>query len=183
MAASWQGNPCLMTRQRPGYRKLDPVFVLEVRDKDGNTLERYDKPTTDRVFDPAPVYMLNNVLSDPSPRPVAFGSYADYLVLPDRPVAAKTGTTNDYKDDWTLGFTPQLVVGVWTGNSDDHPMASSSGSLGAAPIWHAIMVKAMTGQPVETWQEPPGIQHATVCVPVRACCQPLTARRRLTKSS
>ena len=159
------GQPVPDDEKRPGYRDLDPVFVLEVRDKDGNTLERYDKPTTERVFDPAPVYMLNNVLSDPSPRPIAFGSYADYLVLPDRPVAAKTGTTNDYKDDWTLGYTPQLVIGVWTGNSDDHPMAQSTGSLGAAPIWHAIMVKAMAGQPVETWQEPPGIQHATVCVP------------------
>jgi membrane peptidoglycan carboxypeptidase len=159
------GQPVPDEEQRPGYRKVDPVFVLEVRDKDGNTLERYEQPTMDRAFDPAPVYMLNNVLSDPSPRPVAFGTYAQYLTLPDRPVAAKTGTTNNFVDDWTIGYTPQLAVGVWTGNSDNKPMKDSSGSLGAAPIWHAVMQKGMEGLPVQGWKEPPGIQHVQVCVP------------------
>ena len=85
--------------------------------------------------------------------------------MPDRPLAAKTGTTNNFVDDWTLGYTPQLAVGVWTGNSDNKPMKDSSGSLGAAPILHAIMSKAMEGQPVQGWQEPPGLQHVAVCVP------------------
>jgi membrane peptidoglycan carboxypeptidase len=151
--------------QRPGYRKLDPVYILEVRDKDGQTLQRYDQPAVDRVFEPAPVYMLNNVLSDTTPRPVAFGGFAQYLMLPDRPVAAKTGTTNNFGDDWTLGYTPQLAVGVWVGNSDNKPMKESSGSLGAAPIWHAVMQKGMEGLPVQGWQEPPGLQHLKVCVP------------------
>lgn len=159
------GQPVLPDQQRPGYRQLEPVYILQVNDKDGNTVEQYRQPATARVADPAPVYMLNNVLSDPSPRPVAFGTFAQYLVLADRPVAAKTGTTNGYVDDWTLGYTPQLVVGVWTGNSNSKPMSDSSGSLGAAPIWHAIMQKAMEGQPVQRWQEPPGIQHVKVCVP------------------
>ncbi|HEX9117031.1 MAG TPA: transglycosylase domain-containing protein [Anaerolineae bacterium] len=159
------GQPVPESDQRPGYRKLDPVFILEVRDKDDNTVERYEKPSTERVFDPAPVYILNNVLSDTAPRPVAFGSYAKYLQLADRPVAAKTGTTNNFVDDWTLGYTPQLAIGVWTGNSDNTPMSESSGSLGAAPIWHAVMQKAMEGKPVQGWTEPPGIQHVQVCVP------------------
>jgi membrane peptidoglycan carboxypeptidase len=159
------GRPIVDERQRTGYRKLDPVFILQVRDKDGKVLEQYDRPVTERVVDPAPAYMLNHVMSDTAPRPAAFGTFAQYLELPGRPMAAKTGTTNNFNDDWTLGYTPQLAVGVWTGNADNKPMKDSSGSLGAAPIFHAVIKKAMEGQPVERWTEPPGLQHARVCVP------------------
>jgi membrane peptidoglycan carboxypeptidase len=159
------GQPVASENERPGYRSVDPVFILQVKDKDGNVIDQYQHPTTEKVADPAPVYMLNNVLSDPSPRPVAFGGFAQYLEIPGRPVAAKTGTTNDYMDDWTLGYTPQVVVGVWTGNSNGKKMKDSTGSLGASPIWHQIMLKAVEGLPVEGWQEPPGIEHVRVCVP------------------
>jgi membrane peptidoglycan carboxypeptidase len=152
-------------KQRPGYRKLDPVSVLKVTDKDGNVLYEYRQPDTERVVDPAPMYMLNNVLSDPSPRPVAFGSYGSYLVLPDRPVAAKTGTTNSWVDAWTVGYTPQLAVGVWTGNSDNKPMKLADGSITAAPIFQRVLAKGMEGLPVQGWQEPPGLVRARVCVP------------------
>jgi membrane peptidoglycan carboxypeptidase len=159
------GQPVPLERQRPGYRKLDPVFILRVQDKDGKVLEEYRQPATDQVVEPALAYMMNNVLSDPSPRPAAFGPAANYLVLPDRPVAAKTGTTNQWVDGWTLGYTPQLAVGVWTGNSDNKPMKSSDGSLTAGPIFNAVLKKGMEGLPVQRWQEPPGLEHATVCVP------------------
>jgi len=159
------GQPIPPDLQRPGYRKLDPVVILKVEDKDGKLLDEYKVPSAERVVQPAANYMLNNVLSDPSPRPVAFGSYAKYLVLPDRPVAAKTGTTNEWKDAWTMGFTPQLAVGIWTGNSDNKPMKLADGSITAAPIFNKVLAKGMEGLPVQGWDMPPGIKKVRVCVP------------------
>ncbi len=159
------GQPVPADEQRPGYRKLNPVFVLKVEDKDGKSWEEYTTPSTERVVDPAPMYLLNNVLSDPTPRPAAFGSYASYLVLPDRPVAAKTGTTNLWMDAWTVGYTPQLAVGVWTGNSDNTPMKLADGSITAAPIFNRVLAKGVEDLPVQGWEEPAGIQKARVCVP------------------
>lgn len=159
------GQPVPAEEQRPGYRKLNPVFILKVENKDGKRLEEYTTPSTERVVDPAPMYLLNNVLSDPTPRPAAFGSYANYLVLPDRPVAAKTGTTNLWMDAWTVGYTPQLAVGVWTGNSDNTPMKLADGSITAAPIFNRVLAKGVEGSPAQGWEEPPGIQKARVCVP------------------
>lgn len=159
------GQPVAPEELRPGYRKLDPVYILQVQDKDGKILEQYKQPEVDRVVDPAVNYMLNNVLSDPAPRAVAFGATGQYLVLPDRPVAAKTGTTNNWVDAWTLGYTPQLAVGVWTGNSDNKPMKLSDGSITAAPIFNAVLKKGTAGLPAQGWKEPPGLQHVRVCVP------------------
>ncbi len=159
------GQPVSAERQRPGYRKLDPVFVLKVENKDGKVLQEFTEPATERVVDPAPMYLLNHVLSDPAPRPAAFGSYGAYLVLPDRPVAAKTGTTNLWMDAWTVGYTPQLAVGIWTGNSDNTPMKLADGSITAAPIFNRVLAKGVEGLPVQGWEEPPGIQRARVCVP------------------
>lgn len=159
------GQPIPPTEHRPGYRKLDPVFILRVTDKDGKVLDEYRQPATERVVAEGPMYLLNNVLSDPSPRPVAFGSYANYLTLPNRPVAAKTGTTNSWVDAWTVGYTPQLAVGVWTGNSDSTPMKLADGSITAAPIFSRVLAKGMEGLPVQGWPEPPGIERARVCVP------------------
>ena len=152
-------------RQRPGYRKLDPVFILQVQDKDGATIEQFTQPAMQRVVDPAPNYMLVNVLTDPNPRSGVFGATAQYLVLPDRLVGAKTGTTNNFYDGWTLGFTPQLAVGVWTGNSDNKPMHLSDGSITAAPIFNATLKKGMEGLPAQGWQQPPGLERVLVCLP------------------
>jgi membrane peptidoglycan carboxypeptidase len=159
------GKPVPTDMQRPGYRKLDPVYVLKVEDKDGNVLEEYTSPATERVVDPAAQYMLNNVLSDASPRPVAFGATGQFLTLPDRPVAAKTGTTNLWVDAWTVGYTPQLAVGVWTGNSDNKPMKLSDGSITAAPIFQKVLAKGLEGKPVQGWEQPPGLDRARVCYP------------------
>lgn len=159
------GQPIPEELQRPGYRKLDPVFVLKVEDKDGKSLEEYRQPTTERVVEPAPMYLLNNVLSDNGPRPAAFGSYANYLTLPNRPVAAKTGTTNMWLDAWTMGYTPQLAVGVWTGNSDNKPMKLADGSITAAPIFHRVLAKGVEGLPAQGWEQPPGLVRVQVCVP------------------
>ncbi len=81
----------------------------------------------------------------------------------ERLAAAKTGTTNDYKDAWTVGFTPQLVTGVWVGNSDNTPMENTPGSKGAAPIWNAVMSYALRDEPMAGWAQPPGITQMEVC--------------------
>ncbi|MCD6291512.1 MAG: transglycosylase domain-containing protein [Anaerolineae bacterium] len=159
------GEPVPAIKQRPGYRTLDPVSVLLVRDKNGRILKEYREPHVKRIISPQLAYLMNDVLSDTKARLAAFGSFSKYLALEDRPVAAKTGTTNDYRDAWTIGYTPQLAVGVWVGNADNHPMKHVPGSLGAAPIFHQIMEDALKGKPVEKWQEPPGMVRVTVCVP------------------
>ena len=159
------GQPVPADLQRPGYRKLDPVTVLRVEDKDSQVLEEYTSPTVERVVEPGPAYLIDNVLSDPAPRAVAFGSYAQYLTLPNRPVAAKTGTTNSWLDAWTMGFTPQLAVGVWTGNSDNKPMKLADGSITAAPIFNKVLAKGVEGLPAQGWPVPPGITKARVCSP------------------
>lgn len=152
-------------QQRPGYRKLDPVTILKVEDKDGKVLDEYTQASTERVVDPAPMYLLNNVLSDNGPRLAAFGSYANYLTLPNRPVAAKTGTTNEWRDAWTMGYTPQIAVGVWTGNSDNTAMKLADGSLTAAPILSKVLAKAVAGLPAQGWPQPDGVVRVRVCTP------------------
>jgi membrane carboxypeptidase/penicillin-binding protein len=85
------------------------------------------------------------------------------LILPDRVVAAKTGTTQAWKDGWTMGYTPSLVAGVWTGNTNGSQMrAGADGVVTAGPIWHQFMLNALKDTPAETFPEPPGIQHIQV---------------------
>ncbi|GAB4557054.1 MAG: hypothetical protein Kow0047_01050 [Anaerolineae bacterium] len=159
------GEPVPALQQRPGYRTLDPVSILLVKDKNGRILKQYRQPQTEQIISPQLAYLLTDVLSDNKARLAAFGSYARYLTLEDRPVAAKTGTTNNFWDAWTIGYTPQFAVGVWVGNTDNKEMKQVPGSLGAAPIFHEVMKAAHEGLPVETWQEPPGMVRVTVCVP------------------
>ena len=158
-----KGEPVLPQDLRPGYRTLDPVAILEVKDREGNIVKEYEGPQEQRVISEQLGYLLDNVLSDPRPRPPAFGTFAQYLELPDRPIIAKTGTTNDFRDGWTLGASPQYAVGVWVGNADNTPMESTSGSVGASPIFHDIMAYLHKDKPVEKWEEPDGFVRRTVC--------------------
>ncbi|MCP4422759.1 MAG: hypothetical protein GY805_39625, partial [Chloroflexi bacterium] len=148
---------------QPGYRTLDPVAILRVEDRDGNVLYEYDQPQQREILTPQLAYIMNDMLSDRSTRCAAFGC-PNLLELPDnRPAAAKIGTTNDFRDGWTVGYTPQLVTGVWVGNSDNSPMQNVSGSTGAAPIWHALMSWALRDEPLDNWLRPSGIVQQPVC--------------------
>ncbi len=153
-------------QQRPGYRKLAPVAILQVVDRDGNVLYRYDHPDTERVADERFTYLITHILSDNNARAPMFGLNS-VLKLSDRPAAAKTGTTDDFRDNWTLGYTPQLAVGVWVGNAKGEPMGRVSGVAGAGPIWHDVMEYYHAGrqEPVIPFTEPPGLVWMTVCVP------------------
>jgi membrane peptidoglycan carboxypeptidase len=115
------------------------------------------------VLNPQHVYLITSILSDLDARRPAFGQSAALLSLPDRQSAAKTGTTNEYRDAWTIGYTPDLAVGVWVGNADYAPMQRVAGALGAAPIWHNVMARSLKDLPALPFSEPAGIQHLSVC--------------------
>jgi len=128
--------------------------VLELQDNTGKTLEKFEEQKTERVIDPNATRMLSSILSDNDARSSIFGE-TNYLTLPDRPVAAKTGTTNDYKDAWTMGYTPQIATGVWVGNNKGKEMKKGAdGSVVAAPIWQKFMRFATSKLSVETFTTP-----------------------------
>jgi len=158
------GQTALNTR--PGYRTLDPVSILRIDDRNGQRLYEFPAPQTQAVLSPELAYLINNVLSDSEARHAAFGR-GNPLELADRPAAAKTGTTNDFRDNWTVGYVPQLAVGVWVGNADNTPMKGVTGLTGAAPIWHAVMSYATQDRalPVEQWNPPTGVMTVKVCEP------------------
>lgn len=140
------------TFAREGIRH--PVTpIMSIEDKDGKVLDEY-KDSENRVMDEKVVRLLNNILSDDGARAYVFGSRSK-LTLPDRPVAAKTGTTNDYRDAWTLGYTPSLAAGVWVGNNDNSEMRrGAAGAVVAAPIWNEYMRAVLDGTVVETFKSP-----------------------------
>jgi membrane peptidoglycan carboxypeptidase len=156
---------------RPGFRGLDPVSVLRIEDRDGKVLWQYDERDPrgqsfqrQNVVNEGLAYLITDILSDNDARLPAFGP--DNALALSRPAAAKTGTTNDNRDAWTLGYTPFLVTGVWVGNNNNAPMSGDmSGSTAAAPIWHAIMEYAHNRDalPATGWQRPSTVQEALIC--------------------
>jgi hypothetical protein len=150
-------------RRRPGYRELDPSPFLRIQDRNEDVIWEYTAPAVQQVVDPKLNYMLVDILSDNQARLAAFG-YNNALELPDgRPAGAKTGSTNNFWDAWTIGFTPQLVTGVWVGNADNAPMNRVPGSRGAAPIWNQVMTTVLEDEPVAAFSRPPGIVEVAVC--------------------
>lgn len=134
---------------------LHPINpILKIEDKEGKIIEEYKDDGGKKVLEANIARMLNDILSDNAARTYIFGE-KNYLTLSSRPVAAKTGTTNDYHDAWTIGYTPSIVTGVWVGNSDNTAMKrGADGSVVAAPIWHEYMEKVLGDTPVETFKAP-----------------------------
>ncbi len=131
----------------------DITGILKIEDHQGNILEEYQENKR-VVLETNAARMINNILSDNSARSFVFGE-RNNLTLGDRVVAAKTGTTNDFKDAWTIGYTPSLIAGVWVGNNDNSEMGrGADGSVVAAPIWNEFMRKSLEGSPLETFKEP-----------------------------
>jgi len=129
------------------------VSILKIEDKDGKIIEKY-QPEKKKIFESQIARMMNSVLSDNTARAFVFGE-KNYLNLGDRPVGAKTGTTNDYHDAWTIGYTPSIVAGVWVGNSNNDEMTGAAdGSVLAAPIWHDFMSRVLGDTPIESFKEP-----------------------------
>ncbi len=144
--------------------KVPPVSILKIVDHSGNVVYQYTPPQGDQIISPEHSYLITSILSDNQARSWMFGTNS-VLNLPF-PVAAKTGTTNDFRDNWTLGYTPDLVTGVWVGNADYTPMVNTTGVSGAAPIWSQFMQMAVpyvTGGNPTWFKRPPGIVDKVIC--------------------
>jgi penicillin-binding protein 1C len=174
------------------YRR--PVYVREIRDSRDVVIPPADLPELAQVtevagtavpsdgevtVDPAVAFLVTEILADNGARTPAFG--ADNPLRLSRPAAAKTGTTTDYRDNWTVGYTRYLVAGVWAGNSDGSPMRSASGVTGAAPIWHDFMqgvldrpdllarLEAADGDAAWEFTPPAGVVRIADCPPGLTC--------------
>ncbi len=130
------------------------TMVLSVQDSSGKTLEAYQDQST-QVADPQSIRLINDVLSDAQARAPLFQASQNLTVFPGYDVALKTGTSNDYRDAWAMGYTPSLVVGVWAGNNNNAPMQRNGSSiLAAVPMWSQFMQAALPLVPNETFPRP-----------------------------
>src|SRR3989338_4931178 len=162
--------------------KKELVPILKVEDRNGNILEEYKDPNLvkkineginypsslliagERVLSSETAFLISHILLDNNARSQAFGP-SSFLVIPGKAVSVKTGTTDDKRDNWTIGFTPNFLAVVWVGNNDNSPMHPylTSGVTGAAPIWNKIMAEILSSQP-DLWpKQPPGIIGAQIC--------------------
>jgi len=124
---------------RGGVRK-EPVAILEIKDHNGKIIFKARPSAETKVLSREIAFIISHILSDNNARSDAFGLNS-YLNIPGKTVAVKTGTTNDKKDNWAVGFTKGITVGVWVGNNDNTVMDPrvTSGSTGASPIWYTLM--------------------------------------------
>ncbi|MBI4598980.1 transglycosylase domain-containing protein [Candidatus Uhrbacteria bacterium] len=151
-----------------------PVAILRVEDAQGNALEEWKPSEGTRALDANAARMITNVLSDNAARAYVFGMNS-LVQLGERPVAAKTGTTQKFKDAEIVGYTPSLVAGVWVGNTDGTVMAAGAdGSVVAAPIWNAFMRRALEGQPIEQFTPPEIPQRGKAVLDGRLAKQTVT---------
>jgi 1A family penicillin-binding protein len=149
-------------RHDPAYRQFDPVSILKVTNSAGKVLYDYRPPTPAEVVDPRLVYQITSILSDDRARAPTYGRDSP-LVLRDRPAAVKTGTTDEFRDSWVVGYTPDLVTGVWVGNTNNTPMRDVLGVAGAGQIWHTFMEAALDGAAATPFNPPSGLVQAEVC--------------------
>jgi penicillin-binding protein 1C len=138
-----------------------PPYGIQRIEKNGEVIQEYQVPEAKQVVEPDLVYLLTSILSDTEARVPEFGRNSP--LSPPYPAAAKTGTTNDFRDNWTMGFTTNLAVGVWVGNSDNSPMIDVSGVTGAGPIWRGVMDGSQQWYPAQAFPRPSGIIDQTVC--------------------
>ena len=145
-----------------GGRKMQPVSILKVEDMNGNTLFEHKQVDGPQVITPAEAFLINHVLSDNNARLLAFG--VNSLLNTGRPIAVKTGTTNDQRDNWTIGWSQEIMVGTWVGNNDNSPMKQvASGVTGASPIWRRIILAALDkGYGAPEWVVPEGVEQVQV---------------------
>lgn len=144
-----------------GY-KIEPAAILKVEDKDGHVLYEKQPVEGQKVMEPGEAFLINNILSDNNARLLAFG--ANSLLNTGKPIAVKTGTTNNMKDNWTIGWSQDVIVASWVGNNDGKEMSYvASGITGASPIWRRIINSALSlGYQAPDWQVPDDIEQIDV---------------------
>ena len=141
----------------------DVTIVKEVKDYQGKVLEKHVDFAGKKVVDEKDVWILSDILSDNNARSQAFGT-GSQLNIPKNKVAVKTGTSNDLKDNWTVGFTDEIAIGVWVGNNDGTAMNTrlASGLTGASPIWNRAMISFLKDHPHTEFVKPEGIVNEWV---------------------
>ncbi len=144
-----------------------PLYAIEsITDANGNPIEIPGRAAPAQVIQPQVAFLMANILSDDTARQPAFPPNGT-LTIPGIPVGAKTGTTNDARDLWTMGFTTNAVVGVWLGRPDNGPSTVTDGGYGsAAPLWNAVMRVAAqnAGYSVQNFPNPPGLVQTQICI-------------------
>ncbi len=143
--------------------RIDPYAIEKVTDDKGNVLYQHQTTSGERVLPTDVCFLISHILLDNNARIMEFGPYSK-LVVPGHTVSVKTGTTDNKRDNWTIGYTPSYVVGVWVGNNDNSPMnqAIASGITGAAPIWNDIMSQILKGKPDQPPQKPSDVIAVTI---------------------
>jgi len=162
-----------------GGQHTGPRFILTMSDSQGLPMSDPLEAAPTQVISPAAAFQITDMLSDNTTRTPAFGPNS--ALVTSRPAAAKTGTTSDFRDNWTVGYNRYLVVGVWAGNSDGHPMRNTTGLTGAAPIWHDFMevvladpallavIDAPSGPEGWAFEPPAEVERRKECPPGLAC--------------
>ncbi|MBT4124412.1 MAG: hypothetical protein HN981_01380 [Candidatus Pacebacteria bacterium] len=142
--------------------RVNPVAILKVEDRDGRVLFEHKAVEGQRVMTTGESFLINDILSDNNARLLAFG--ANSLLNTGRPIAVKTGTTNDQRDNWTIGWSQEIMVGTWVGNNDNSPMTKvASGITGASPIWRRIIFAALDdGYGAPAWEIPEDVEQIEV---------------------
>lgn len=139
--------------------KTPSTAILKIEKTNGEILEEY-APQKTKVLDEQTARQITDILSDNEARAPMFGQ-SNPLYLGERPIAAKTGTTQNYQDAWVLGYTPSLSVGVWVGNNHNQPMDRGGAGISAAgPLWNKFVRFALEGTPIEVFNKPDLIQAA-----------------------
>jgi len=149
-----------------GYRiSLHPI--LKVTDSHGKVLDSYNPPSSPifgkKILPEGVSFIISDILADNNARVMEFGANSA-LKIANQTVSVKTGTTNDLRDNWTIGYTPDYVVATWVGNDDNTPMSNiASGITGAAPIWHDIMTYLLKDKIPHPYSRPPGVIQKKIC--------------------
>lgn len=140
-----------------------PTYAIERIERDGQPVEGwpYQVPEGEQRIQPEHAFLLASIMSDHAAREPAFG--VNSILNTPYPGAAKTGTTNDFRDNWTMGFTSEVAVGVWVGNTDNSPMLNVTGVTGAGPIWRGVMDAAAQWYVPQPFTQPPSVYQQTVC--------------------
>lgn len=141
---------------------ITPTLTTRVERLDGKVLFDVKQVLGKAVMTPEHAFLLSSILSDNTARTPTFGPNSALKL--SRPAAVKTGTTNDYRDNLAIGFSPDLTVGVWTGNTDNTPMKNVSGVDGAAPIWNQVMSRSLQGKPALDFVKPNDIIEVEICL-------------------
>ncbi len=144
-----------------GGQRAPLTSILKIEDSRGKVLDEW-KEGTKQTIAPEIAYEISSILADTNAKKPTFERLLGVLSVSGKTVAVKTGTTNNYKDAWTVGYTPSLVTGVWAGNNNGDEMDHGGGSTAAAPIWHSFMVKALADKKNEDFYRPASIVDRTV---------------------